>query len=53
MTDAAFKTDDGVRLEKPAFFFGDHVHDDVVFRGHLVAETRALSQRALMLRRGR
>ena len=28
MTDAAFKTDDGVRLEKPAFFFGDHVHDD-------------------------
>ena len=28
MTDAALKTDDGVRLEKPAFFFGDHIYDD-------------------------
>ena len=34
MTDAAFVTDDGIQLEKPAFFFGDHIHDG----GHHVHE---------------
>ena len=28
MTDAAFTTDARVPLEKPAFFFGDRIHDD-------------------------
>ena len=27
MTDAAFTTDAGIKLEKPAFFFGDRIHD--------------------------
>jgi len=34
MTDAVFKTDTGVKLEKPAFFFGDHIKDG----GHRVYE---------------
>jgi len=34
MTDAAFVTDDGIQLKKPAFFFGDHIHDG----GHRVHE---------------
>jgi len=34
MTDAVFKTDDGVKLEKPAFFFGDRIKDG----GHRVYE---------------